>query len=173
MTRQILTIANEPAFKNPLAEMIRDFESSFFNLNNMIDWTADVPILKNHIIDTTGFPRANVKNVSTKEADMLEFTLALPGWSKDNSKLDITIDDAILTIKGNIEEKDAEKPENASEHYGKEYERNISLKKSFIWQHSVTEDAEFDSATLKDGLLRVVVKVPLPKKPEPKRITID
>lgn len=171
MTREIITF--KPAFKNPLVEMIKDFESSFFNLNNMIDWNAEVPMLKSHIFDTTGFPRANVRNVSTKDADKLEFTLALPGWNKENSNLDITIEDATLTIKGSIKDVPEDTIKDASEHYGKEYERNISLKKTFTWQHSVTEDTEFDSASLKDGLLTVIVKVPLPKKPEPKRITIE
>jgi len=171
MTREILTF--KPAFKNPLVEMIRDFESSFFNINNMIDWNADVPTLKNHIFDTTGFPRANVRNVSTKDADKLEFTLAVPGWSKENSDFDISIADAVLTIKGTQKEQPKEDVKDATEHYGKEYERNISLKSTFTWQHSVTEDTEFDSASLKDGLLKVVVKVPLPQKPEPKRITLE
>jgi len=172
MNRQILTVTT-PAIKNPIAEFIKDFESSFFNLNNMIDWNAEVPTLRSTLIDRTGFPRANIRNVSTKDADKLEFTLALPGWNKENSDLDITIEDAILTIKGSIKDQPKEEVKDASEHYGKEYERNISLKKTFTWQHSVTEDTEFDSASLKDGLLTVIVKVPLPKKPEPKRITIE
>lgn len=171
MNRQILSV--NPVSTNPIAEFIKDFEHSFFNFNNMIDWNADVPVLRSTLIDRTGFPRANIRNVSTKDADKLEFTLALPGWNKENSKLDITIEDAILTIKGNLNTEDNAKPEDSTEHYGKEYERNISLKKTFTWQHSVTEDTEFDSASLKDGLLKVIVKVPLPKKPEPKRITVE
>lgn len=171
MTRQILSVNTVPT--NPIAEFIKDFQHSFFNFNNMIDWDAEIPVLRSTLIDRTGFPRANIRNVSTKDADKLEFTLALPGWNKDNSDLDITIDDAILTIKGTIKDEPKEDVKDASEHYGKEYERNISLKKAFTWQHSVTEDTEFDHATLKDGLLTVIVKVPLPKKPEPKRITID
>lgn len=171
MNRQILTLNN--ASVNPVLNILHDFESHFFNLNNMIDWDADVPTLRSTLIDRTGFPRANIRNVSTKDADKLEFTLALPGWNKENSDLDITIDDAILTIKGTLNTEDNARPEDSSEHYGKEYERNISLKKTFTWQHSVTEDTEFDTASLKDGLLNVVVKVPLPKKPEPKRITIE
>ena len=171
MNRQILSV--KPVSTNPIAEFIKDFEHSFFNFNNMIDWNADVPTLRSTLIDRTGFPRANIRNVSTTDADKLEFTLALPGWNKENSDLDITIEDAILTIKGTIKDEPKEDVKNASEHYGKEYERNISLKKTFTWQHSVTEDTEFDSASLKDGLLTVIVKVPLPKKPEPKRITIE
>lgn len=171
MNRQILTINR--ASENPVLNILHDFESHFFNLNNMIDWNAEVPTLRSTLIDRTGFPRANIRNVSTKDADKLEFTLALPGWNKENSDLDITIEDAILTIKGSIKDQPKEEVKDASEHYGKEYERNISLKKTFTWQHSVTEDTEFDSASLKDGLLTVIVKVPLPKKPEPKRITIE
>ena len=41
-----------------------------------------------------------------------------------------------------------------------------------MWSHSVTEDTEFESATLKDGLLRIIVKVPQPNKPKPKTITV-
>ena len=64
------------------------------------------------------------------------------------------------------------KAEEKGENYGKEYERNISLKETFAWSHTVTDDTEFESATLKDGLLEIIVKVPQPNKPKPKTITV-
>ena len=57
MNRQILTLNN--ASVNPVLNILHDFESHFFNLNNMIDWDADVPTLRSTLIDRTGFPRAN------------------------------------------------------------------------------------------------------------------
>ena len=161
---------------NALVELLHDFDG-FFNFNPFIDWNKDVPTLKNSLItDKVGFPRSNIRNVSTKTEDRLEVVLALPGWNKDNSKLDITIDKGILTISGTIN-KDTRassqvKDEDKGENYGKEYERNISLKEAFTWQHSVTEDTEFESATLKDGLLEIIVKIPQPNKPKPKTITV-
>lgn len=161
-----------PRPTNAISELLRDFDG-FFNFNPFINWENDVPTLRNTLIDRTGFPRANVKNVSTKDEERLLFELALPGWNKDNSKLDITIDKGILKIEGTFVGDEDIEPVTKSEHYGKEYEHNISSKTTFSWSHSVTEDTEFESATLKDGLLKVIVTIPQPNKPQPKRITVD
>ena len=164
-----------PRTTNPIAEFLKDFDREFFHFNNMIDWTSDIPTLRNTMIDRTGFPRANIRNVSTKTEDRLEIVLALPGWNKENSKLDISIDQGILKVVGIID-KDTRnntiKAEEKGENYGKEYERNTSLKETFAWSHTVTDDTEFESATLKDGLLEIIVKVPQPNKPKPKTITV-
>jgi len=162
-----------PRTTNPIAEFLQDFNREFFNFNPFIDWDKEVPTLRSTLIDRTGFPRANVKNVSTVDEERLLFELALPGWNKENSKLDITIDQGILKIVGTFDEKEPEIEARAGKNYGKEYEHNISSKTSFTWSHSVTEDTEFESATLKDGLLKVIVKIPQPDKPQPKRITVD
>ena len=160
-----------PRPANAISELLRDFDG-FFNFNPFINWDNDIPTLRNTLIDRTGFPRANVKNVSTKDEERLLFELALPGWNHDNSKLDITIDKGILKIEGTFDG-DEEEPMTKSERYGKEYEHNISSKSKFTLSHSVTEDTEFESAKLKDGLLKVIVKLPQPDKPQPKRITVD
>ena len=161
-----------PRSTNAISELLRDFDG-FFNFNPFINWDNDIPTLRNTLIDRTGFPRANVKNVSTKDEERLQFELALPGWNKDNSKLDITIDKGIMKIEGTFYGDKEEEPDAKSEHYGKEYEHNISSKTQFTWSHSVTEDTEFESAKLKDGLLRVIVKIPQPNKPKPKSITVE
>lgn len=166
-----------PRTTNPIAEFLQDFNREFFNFNPFIDWDKEIPTLRNTLIDRTGFPRSNIRNVSTKDEDRLEVVLALPGWNKENSKLDITIDQGILKVVGTINKDTRDSDEIAEKdkgsHYGKEYERNISLKETFTWQHSVTEDTEFESAKLKDGLLEIIVKIPQPDKPKPKRITVD
>jgi len=161
-----------PRTTNPIAEFLQDFNREFFNFNPFIDWEKDVPTLRSTLIDRTGFPRANVKNVSTVDEERLLFELALPGWNKENSKLDITIDQGILKIVGTYTETNEEETK-PGKNYGKEYEHNISGKTQFNWSHSVTEDTEFESATLKDGLLRVIVKIPQPNKPKPKSITVE
>jgi len=163
-----------PRSTNAISELLRDFDG-FFNFNPFINWDNDIPTLRNTLIDRTGFPRANVKNVSTKDEERLLFELALPGWNKDTCKLDITIDKGILKIEGSTftQKEQEELIPNKSEHYGKEYEHNISSKSQFTWSHSVTEDTEFESAKLKDGLLRVIVKIPQPNKPKPKSITVE
>ena len=160
-----------PRPANAISELLRDFDG-FFNFNPFINWDNEIPTLRNTLIDRTGFPRANVKNVSTKDEERLLFELALPGWNKENSKLDIIIDQGILKIDGTFADED-ETPKEKSERYGKEYEHNISSKTKFSWSHSVTEDTEFESATLKDGLLKVIVKLPRPYKPKVKSITVD
>jgi len=163
-----------PRSTNPLLELLKDFNSEFFNINHFIDWDKEVPSLKSSLLyDKTGFPRANIRNVSTTDEDRLEIVLALPGWNKENSELDITIENSILKITGKVKDTTPETIKNAGKAYGKEYERNISLKNSFVWQHSVAEDTEFESATLKDGLLTLIVKLPQPDKPKPKRITVE
>lgn len=156
---------------NPLAEFIKDFQSDFFNFSPFIDFEKEIPVLRNTLIDRTGFPRANVKNISTVDEEKLLFELALPGWNKENSDLDITIDKGILKIVGKITQSETNE-EKPGKNYGKEYEHNISSKETFMWSHSVTEDTEFESATLKDGLLRIIVKIPQPNKPKPKTITV-
>lgn len=156
---------------NPLAEFIKDFQSDFFNFSPFIDFEKEIPVLRNTLIDRTGFPRANVKNISTVDEEKLLFELALPGWNKENSDLDITIDKGILKIVGKITQGETAE-EKPGKNYGKEYEHNISSKETFMWSHSVTEDTEFESATLKDGLLRIIVKIPQPNKPKPKSITV-
>lgn len=156
---------------NPLAEFIKDFQSDFFNFSPFIDFEKEIPVLRNTLIDRTGFPRANVKNISTVDEEKLLFELALPGWNKENSDLDITIDKGILKIVGKITQGEITE-EKPGKNYGKEYEHNISSKETFMWSHSVTEDTEFESATLKDGLLRIIVKIPQPNKPKLKSITV-
>ena len=170
MTENKTLTLTRPA--NAISELLRDFDG-FFNFNPFINWDNDIPTLRNTLLDRTGFPRANVKNVSTKDEERLLFELALPGWNKDNSKLDITIDKGILKIEGTFNGDTEIEPVNKSEHYGKEYEHNISAKTKFTWSHSVTEDTEFESAKLNDGLLKVVVKIPQPNKPKPKSITVE
>lgn len=177
MTENKNTLSLPRTNNNPLAAFLRDFDREFSFFNNFIDWNNEIPSLRNTFIDRTGFPRANIRNVSTKIEDKLEVVLALPGWNKDNSDLDISIDKGILKVTGTINkdtrDSDEIKESEKGENYGKEYERNISLKETFTWQHSVTEDTEFESAKLKDGLLEIVVKIPQPDKPKPKRITVE
>lgn len=166
-----LTISNRNP-SNPINEFFKDFERGFFNFNSIFDLNTTEPIFKPLplVIDRTGFPRANVRNISTFEDDKLEIKLALPGWNEENSKIDLYITEGILEVFG---KKEPEVLDNVDKPncFGKEYERNISLKNNFTWKHCVPEDAEFESYTLKDGLLTVVVKVPN-KKPKPKTASL-
>lgn len=159
---------------NPILDFLKDFDRhNFFHFNDIIDWTDNIPTLKNSLFASQGFPRVSIKNVSTKEEDRLLFMFALPGWGHDNSKFDVSLEDGMLKISGKLTpEEDITKEEEKSECYGKEYARNISLKESFNWNYMLSPNTEFESATLKDGLLRIIVKVPQPNKPKPKTITV-
>lgn len=159
---------------NPILDFLKDFDRhNFFHFNDIIDWNNNIPTLKNNLIGSQGFPRVSIKNVSSKEEDRLLFTFGLPGWGHDNSKFDITLEDGLLKVIGKLTPEEEELDFEPGQCYGKEYARNISLKESFSWSYTLSPDTEFESATLKDGLLKIVVTIPQPNKPQPKRITVD
>lgn len=153
-----------------LGEFLLDFNS--IPLKNFLtyDNTFDEFFLKNPF-DNTGFPRCNMRNISTENEILLEYTLALPGWNKENSKLDIYIKDDILSVEGTLY-KETEDNIKKGKNYGKEYERNISLKSEFKWTHSVVKDSIFKSAKLKDGLLTIIIQVQ-EEKNSIKRISVE
>ena len=152
---------------NPILDFLKDFDRhNFFHFNDIIDWTNNIPTLKNTLTDSQGFPRVSIKNISTKIDDRLLFTFALPGWGHDNSKFNVSLEEGMLKVIGKLTpEKEDISEEEKSSCYGKEYARNISLKESFSWNYALSPNTEFESATLKDGLLRIIVNIPQPNKP--------
>ena len=52
-----------PRTTNPIAEFLKDFDREFFHFNNMIDWTSDIPTLRNTMID---HPKLGEKMISVK-----------------------------------------------------------------------------------------------------------
>ena len=87
----------------------------------------------------------------------------IPGIAREN--IEITLEDGVLTLKG---ERTAE-----SETDDRKYRRRERLHGTFMRQFTLPEtvDTQNISATVKDGVLDVVI--PKQAKPQPTRITIN
>ncbi len=97
-------------------------------------------------------------NISENEKDY-RIEVAAPGMKKDDFKVDL--DDNVLTISSEIENKKEEKKDN---YVRREFSFN-SFKRSFILPDSV--ETEKIGATYTDGVLHITV----PKSEETKKIT--
>jgi HSP20 family protein len=87
----------------------------------------------------------------------------IPGVAREN--IEITLEDGVLTLKG---ERNNETATN-----GQEYRRRERAQGAFMRQFTLPEtvDTQNISATVKDGVLDVVI--PKQAKPQPTRITIN
>jgi HSP20 family protein len=87
----------------------------------------------------------------------------IPGVNREN--IDITLENGVLTLKGD------RTGENGTN--GKEYRRKERVHGTFMRQFSLPETVDMQniSATVKDGVLDVVI--PKQVKPQPTRITIN
>jgi len=83
----------------------------------------------------------------------------------DREKIEITLEDGVLTLKGERSEETATN--------GQEYRRRERAQGTFMRQFTLPEtvDTQNISATVKDGVLDVVI--PKQAKPQPTRITIN
>ncbi len=87
----------------------------------------------------------------------------IPGVDREN--IEITLEDGVLTLKGERREEDATN--------GQVYRRRERAQGTFMRQFTLPEtvDTQNISATVKDGVLDVVI--PKQAKPQPTRITIN
>jgi HSP20 family protein len=87
----------------------------------------------------------------------------IPGVEREN--IEITLEDGVLILKG---ERRGETPTN-----GQDYRRKERMHGTFMRRFSLPEtvDTQNISATVKDGVLSVVI--PKQAKPQPTRITIN
>ena len=92
--------------------------------------------------------------------DTYRLTVNVAGFAKEN--IDITVNEGTLHISGNI---------SSEKHDKKDYLYN-GFSSSFSNYFTISEDAEILSAEIKDGLLKIDIKEHLPKKNEPKKISI-
>lgn len=113
-------------------------------------------------IATSGLT-AYTPQVDVKETDTsFELTADVPGFTKDNIKVDLDEDSRMLTLKGEVkkekEEKDKEGKYLLQERSSSSFERRFSL----------PENVKIDDlkAQMKDGQLRIVLEK---LKPEPKQ----
>jgi HSP20 family protein len=118
----------------------------------------------------TGMPRvaANQERAWVPAVDIREeeqrFVLCadIPGVDREN--VDVTLENGVLTIKG---ERHAE-----SEESGEGFHRRERVHGTFLRQFSLPDTVNADSinATVKDGVLEI--EIPKHAKPEPRKITV-
>jgi HSP20 family protein len=98
-----------------------------------------------------------------EEEDRFILSADLPGVERKD--VDVTLEDGVLTIRGERNVQTEEKREG--------FHRRERVHGAFLRQFSLpdTVNAEHISATVKDGVLEVII--PKQEKPEPRRITIS
>ena len=106
--------------------------------------------------DTSNYPPYNIKKID-KEKYQLE--MALAGFTKTD--VIVEVKENTLTISGKVSDKDTD----TFVHRG-------IAQRSFKRQWSLVEHLEVTSAVLKDGVLKVDMKLNLPEEKKPKTITI-
>ena len=106
--------------------------------------------------DTSNYPPYNIKKVD-KEKYQLE--MALAGFTKTD--VIVEVKENTLTISG----KSSDKEEDSFVHQG-------IARRAFKRRWTLAEHLEVTSAVLKDGVLKVDMKLNLPEEKKPKTITI-
>ena len=106
--------------------------------------------------DTSNYPPYNIKKVD-KEKYQLE--MALAGFTKTD--VIVEVKENTLTISGKVSDKDTDN-----------FVHRGIAQRSFKRQWSLVEHLEVTSAVLKDGVLKVDMKLNLPEEKKPKTITV-
>ena len=106
--------------------------------------------------DTSNYPPYNIKKVD-KEKYQLE--MALAGFTKTD--VIVEVKENTLTISGKVSDKDTD----TFVHRG-------IAQRSFKRQWTLAEHLDVTSAVLKDGVLKVDMKLNLPEEKKPKTITV-
>lgn len=139
-------ILREPSImQDPFFSDLMNTRRSLFNLNRIFNRDIENDMEIN--------PSINVKD----NKDNYEIEMAAPGLTKDD--FNITIEDGVLTVSAEKEEKSEEKQEG---YLCKEFSYN-SFSRSMILPEMVDENKEV-KAQYKDGILKLM----LHKKPEAK-----
>lgn len=153
MTKQ-LRLTTSDLFNSPLFKVAVGFDRMFDDLASNAS-----------LISTSGYPPYNVARIS-KEAgdDVYEITLAVAGFTMDD--IEITVENNQLKVSG-TSSLDAEPVDSTVEYLHKGIaERNFTR----VWR--LAEHVEVESATLRDGLLRIRLHRNVPEAQKPKRIAI-
>jgi len=106
--------------------------------------------------DTSNYPPYNIKKVD-KEKYQLE--MALAGFTKTD--VIVEVKENTLTISGKVSDKDTDN-----------FVHRGIAQRSFKRQWTLAEHLEVTSAVLKDGVLKVDMKLNLPEEKKPKTITV-
>lgn len=117
-------------------------------------------------ISTSGYPPYNVAKVTNKETAQTnyEITLAVAGFTQED--IDITVEDKHLKVEG----RSAVLAEDVNSDV--EYIHKGIAERNFQRTFRLAEHVEVKSATLKDGILKIVLFLNVPEEAKPKKIEI-
>lgn len=118
-------------------------------------------------ISASGYPPYNVARITDKEteAQTYEITLAVAGFTQDD--IEITVEDKHLKVEG----RSAVLAEDVNSTV--EYIHKGIAERNFQRTFRLAEHVEVQSATLKDGILKIVLFLNVPEEAKPKKISIS
>lgn len=118
-------------------------------------------------ISAGGYPPYNVARITNKDSgdQDYEITLAVAGFTQDD--IEITVEDKHLKVEGRsavlAEDVDTEV----------EYIHKGIAERSFQRTFRLAEHVEVKKASLKDGILKIVLFLNVPEEAKPKKISIS
>jgi molecular chaperone IbpA len=118
-------------------------------------------------ISASGYPPYNVARVTDKETESqtYEITLAVAGFTQDD--IEITVEDKHLKVEG----RSAVLAEDVNSTV--EYIHKGIAERNFQRTFRLAEHVEVQTATLKDGILKIVLFLNVPEEAKPKKISIS
>jgi len=151
MTKQIRITSD--LINSPLFKVAVGFDRLFDDMFN------------NPTFISTGYPPYNVARISKEDAeDVYEITLAVAGFTQED--IEITVENNQLKISG----KSALLAEEVDS--GVEYLHKGIAERNFIRTFKLAEHVEVVDASLKDGILKVILNRNIPEAAKSRRITI-
>ena len=151
MTKQIRITSD--LINSPLFKVAVGFDRLFDDMFN------------NPTFISTGYPPYNVARISMEDADdVYEITLAVAGFTQED--IEITVENNQLKISG----KSALLAEEVDS--GVEYLHKGIAERNFIRTFKLAEHVEVVDASLKDGILKVLLNRNIPEAAKSKRIAI-
>jgi len=159
----------DPHLRPQLEELTIGFEDIFERFNKLFEHGMG-STLKRIYKDT--YPPYNIREVSKYK---YHIEMAVAGFSKKDIKVEYA--DNVLTIQSIAEDKKDQVtleqgyvPEDQAGHPNY-FKRGLAAR-SFLKRFTLHDDVEVKDATLKDGLLKVVLEKILPEAKKPKQITL-
>ncbi|MCL2026337.1 MAG: Hsp20/alpha crystallin family protein [Leptospirales bacterium] len=148
-------VALRNRFENPFLAFHKDFDEAFGNLFSL------KPVRATSLLESRWQPKINVE----EDAGRIHVKAELPGINE--SDLDVTFADNVLTIAGEKKEEEEEKKEKdgryiISERFFGSFSRSLTLPAGV--------DADKIKANFKDGVLNI--EIPLEESKQSKKIEI-
>jgi molecular chaperone IbpA len=159
----------DPHLRPQLKELTIGFEDIFERFNNLFEHGMGSSLKR---IYKDSYPPYNIREMSKHK---YHIEMAVAGFSKKDIKVEYA--DNVLTIQSISENKKDQTtleqgyvPEYQGDH-PKYYKRGLATR-SFLKRFTLHDDVEVKDATLRDGLLKVVLEKILPEGKKPKKITV-